>query len=40
MVQLSKPQIHSVLLEILKVVDKFCKEKGLRKFDTLKSEKS
>ena len=30
MVQLSKPQIHSVLLEILKVVDKFCKEKGLR----------
>ena len=30
MVQLSKPQIYSVLLEILKVVDKFCKEKGLR----------
>ena len=30
MVQLTKPQIHSVLLEILKEVDSFCKEKGLR----------
>ena len=29
MVQLTKPQIHSVLLEILQEVDSFCKEKGI-----------